>query len=723
MAEGGAAPGDLGALLTPVSIGSLRIPHRVVMGAMHMGTEAEPDAGEQLAAFYRERALGGAGLIVTGGWAVSREGAAGPGYGLVNEDSGAAALELVAGSVRGTGATIALQLFHAGRYASGEGFGVQPVAPSEVPSRVSRALPRALSGEEVWAAVEDFGRAAARAVELGFGAVEVMGSEGYLVDQFLSPLTNRREDEWGGDPERRMRFGLELAGAVRAAVGPEFPLIFRITGAELMPGGRELPEVAAFAEALAAAGVDAINVGVGWHESPVPTVQGPVPPGVWFPWASEIKRAVGGAAQVIAGNRVNRLEDAAALLAGEEVDLVSMSRPFLADPEIVARGRDGRPVDLCIACNQACIDRSLVDGHVSCLVNPRAGYEREFPLPGDESGCPRYAGTTATGEGEGGSAAPDAAGRSFAVIGGGPAGLEAARSLARLGAAVTLFEAEAELGGQFRYARLVPGKEDYGGTIAYFERELPRLGVEVELGRAIADCEADAELLGGFDGVVLASGVLPRRVEIPRIEGTPVLDYAEAFTRGVGDAASVAIIGAGGIGVDLAHFLTHPEDAADFLTTYATEPPPARGKARAAVSLPRSGPGGRTSRGNPRRVTLMRRTGRVGTRIGRTTRWVWLDALKRAGVETRTGLSYRRIGPEGVEIESEDGAVELIAAERVVIAAGQERNDALVPMLERVGVPFRVVGGAEDAAELNAVRAFATGLRAAYDLAGQPPHA
>jgi 2,4-dienoyl-CoA reductase (NADPH2) len=699
-----AEPADLGPALTPAAIGSLQLPHRIVMGAMHMGTEAEPDAGEQLAAFYRERALGGAGLIVTGGWAVSREGAAGPGYGLVNEDAGAAVLELVAGSVRGTGAAIALQLFHAGRYASGEGLGVQPVAPSAVPSRVSRAVPRELSGEEVWAAVEDFGRAAARAVELGFGAVEVMGSEGYLVDQFLSPLTNRRDDEWGGDAERRLRFGVAVAEAVRAAVGAEFPLIFRLTGAELMPGGRELPEVLMFAEALAAAGVDAINVGVGWHESPVPTVQGPVPPGVWVPWASEIKRAVGAGVPVIAGNRVNRLEDAAALLASEPIDLVSMSRPFLADPELVARSRDGRPIDLCIACNQACIDRSLVDAHVSCLVNPRAGYEREYPLPNGPMG--RKVLYTETFR---------PIGRSFAVIGGGPAGLEAARSLARLGARVRLFEAGKEIGGQFRYARLVPGKEDYGGTIEFFERELPRLGVEVELEREIG--EGDAELLGEFDGIVLATGVVPRQVEIPGLEDAASLDYAEAFEQGVGDARSVAIVGAGGIGVDLAHFLTHPEDGVDFLATYSTEPPPTRGKARGANSLPRAGRAGRSSRGNPPRVTVTRRNGRVGAGIGRTTRWVWLDALKRAGVETRTGLSYRRVTDAGVEIETDDGERELVAAERVVIAAGQERNDALVPLLDRVGVPYRVVGGAEDAAELNAVRAFATGLRAAYELA------
>jgi 2,4-dienoyl-CoA reductase (NADPH2) len=725
---GDGGPPDLGAVFEAGAIGSLRLPHRVVMGAMHMGTEAEPDAGEQLAAFYRERALGGAGLIVTGGWAVSREGAAGPGYGLIGSDEGARALEQVAGSVRGTGAAIALQLFHAGRYASGEGFGVQPVAPSEVPSRVSRAVPRELSGEEIWEAVADFGRAAARAVELGFGAVEVMGSEGYLVDQFLSPLTNRREDEWGGDAERRLRFGVELARAVREAVGPEFPVVFRMTGAELMPGGRELPEVLGFARALAASGVDALNIGVGWHESPVPTVQGPVPHGAWMPWAGEVARAVsaggdgGGGVPVIGGNRVNRLVQAATLLREEAIEFVSMSRPFLADPELVARGRDGRPLDVCIACNQACIDRSLVDAHVSCLVNPRAGYEREFPLP--EHSEDAGAGEGAWGsmgrfpahmsrnrpvdrEGPGEAGGPPR----FVVIGGGPAGMEAARSLARLGGRVRLVEAGGELGGQFRLARLVPGKEDYGGTIEFFERELPRLGVEVELGRAVG--EEDAELMAGCDGVVLATGVVPRRVDVPGADDSAVLDYHQAFEQGVSGAASVAILGAGGIGVDLAHFLTHPENGSDFFANYPTEPPPTRGKARAANSPP---PGPRNT---APRVTIMRRNGRVGTGIGRTTRWVWLDALKRAGVETRTGLSYSRIGPEGVEIETEDGARELIAAERVVVAAGQERNDALVPLLERVGVPFRVVGGAADAAELNAVRAFAEGLRAAYDLFGR----
>ncbi len=733
--------GRLANVFTPVRIGALELPHRIVMGSMHMGIEAEPDAGERLAAFYRERALGGAGLIVTGGWAVSADGAADGGYGLIDSDASAAALERISASACETEGSIALQLFHAGRYALADGPG-EVVAPSPIASRVSRAEPRALDTDEVWDVIAEFAAAARRARELGFAAVEVMGSEGYLVDQFLSPSTNRREDSWGGDAERRMRFGIELAGAVRAAVGPDFPVIFRMTGAELMPEARPFAEVEAFAVALVAAGVDALNIGVGWHESAAPTVQGAVPVGAWMPWAAAIRGAVNAtpgdgitgtaatsagmaAVPVIAGNRVNRVEDAESLLGGGAdggggVDLISMSRPFLADPRIVEKARQGQATNVCISCNQACIDRSLSAGHVSCLVNPRAGFEREFPDPGSA----RTAGAPAV--------------KRFAVVGGGPAGLEAARALASLGAQVQLFEAGPELGGQFRLARLVPGKEDYGATISYFEEELERLGVVVHLGRELSEDHAD--LLADLDGVILATGVLPRRVDIPGTEAAHVVDYVEAFESGIGDAERVAIIGGGGIGVDLAHTLTHVE-AADpigaFYETHGAVPPPAPSGVPSGhiatlshTAMEASAPSGvgnrrlvsvshtgRTSGGRPG-VTVMRRSGRIGAGIGRTTRWVWLDALKRAGVETRTGLRYRRITAEGVEIETDAGDRETIAADRVVIAAGQERNDGLRPLLERLEVPHRVVGGAENPSELNAVRAFADGLRAAHDLAG-----
>jgi 2,4-dienoyl-CoA reductase (NADPH2) len=672
-------------IFTPTEIGGLRLPHRIVMGSMHLCLEGSDDAGERLAAFYRERAQGGAGLIVTGGWAVSPDGAADASYGILSEPGGlkgrrststAAALERVAASTAGTEASIALQLFHAGRYALADSPG-EVVAPSAIASRISRVEPRVLGEEEVWDVVAQFAAGAALAKELGFAAVEVMGSEGYLVDQFLSPVTNRRDDSWGGDAEGRMRFGVEVAAAVREAVGDGFPVLFRMTGAELMPESRPWEEVEAFAAALVAAGVDGLNVGVGWHESAVPTVQGAVPVGAFVPWAEGLKAA--STVPVIAGNRINRLEDAGEILAAEGIDMVSMSRPFLADPRIMEKGRGGGAVNVCISCDQACIDRSIVGEHVSCLVNPRSGYEVDFPVAKR---------TTAR----------------FVVIGGGPAGLEAARALATLGAEVRLYEARDELGGQFRWARKVPGKEDYGATISYFESELRRLGVHLHLGHELG--EGDADLIADCAGVVLATGVHPRAVDIPGSSLPHVVDYADAFESGLGDARSVAIVGAGGIGVDLAHLLTHERD--DFFGRYGVEVP--RGVRNLAIAeVPNTA--------SPA-VTLMKRSGRVGSGIGRTTRWVWLDALKHAGVQTRTGLSYRRITPEGIEIELEDGNVETIAADRVVIAAGQERRDGLRPLLERLEVPHRVVGGALNPSELNAVRAFGDGLRAAYELAG-----
>jgi 2,4-dienoyl-CoA reductase (NADPH2) len=676
-------------IFTPTRIGGLRLPHRIVMGSMHLCMEGLDDAGERLAEFYRERALGGAGLIVTGGWAVSADAAADASYGVVGTEAARRSLRLVAEATAGTEASIALQLFHAGRYALADSPG-EVVGPSAIASRVSRVEPRELGEDEVWDVVAQFAAGAALAKELGFAAVEVMGSEGYLVDQFLSPVTNRREDSWGGEGERRMRFGIEVATAVRDAVGADFPVLFRMTGAELMPESRPWEEVEAFAEALVAAGVDALNVGVGWHESPVPTVQGTVPSGAFVPWAEGLKGSITGTAAtsaamaavpVIAGNRINRLKDAEAVLAGGVVDLVSMSRPFLADPWIVEKGRRGGAVNVCISCDQACVDRSIVGEHVSCLVNPRSGYEVDFPV-----------------------GPSPAAKKRFAVIGGGPAGLEAARALATLGAEVRLYESRDELGGQFRWARTVPGKEDYGSTISYFESELRRLGVHLHLGHEVG--EDDADLIADCVGVVLATGVHPRAVDIPGASLPHVVDYGEAFESGLGDARSVAIVGGGGIGVDLAHLLTHEPD--DFFSRYGVELPSAVGN---------SGMDEVSNHGRPA-VTLMRRSGRIGSGIGRTTKWVWLDALKHAGVQTRTGLSYRQITAEGIEVELEDGGAELIAADRVVIAAGQERRDELRGLLERLEVPHRVVGGALNPSELNAVRAFGDGLRAAYELAG-----
>ncbi|HTP21792.1 MAG TPA: FAD-dependent oxidoreductase [Solirubrobacteraceae bacterium] len=648
------------------AIGLLALPHRIVMGSMHLGLEGIDDGGAALAAFYRERASGGAGLIVTGGSAVSRVGAGGRNYSFVNEDADAEKLSGVAAAVHGAGGLVLLQLFHAGRYAYEASFGLTPVAPSPVYSRYSRCEPRELSGAEVLATIEDFARGARRARELGFDGVEIMGSEGYLIDQFLAPVTNLRDDEWGGDPERRMRFPLAVATAVREAAGPGQAIVFRMSGASFVEGGGTQGDVRELARSLAAEGaIDAINVGMGWHESRVPTVQALVPHGAWRPWARAIREAVD--VPVIASNRINTVALAEDVLASGDADFVSMARPFLADPEIVAKARDRRKLNICIACNQACIDRSIFDKRVSCLVNPRAGYELELAAHAAQT-C------------------------AVAVVGGGPAGMEAARALASAGHSVELFEASDRLGGQFRMACRIPGKEDFARTIEYFECELERLGVTVRLETPVRDPAA----LNGFDAAVIATGVVPRPVGLPGADLPHVVSYAELLRAGGVWGESVAIIGAGGIGVDVAHLVSHHN--VDFYAAYGLEPP---------GSSPRE-----PARSRGGRVTLMRRGSRVGERIGPSTRWAVVQELRMAGVEILTGVAYERIEPGSVIIHGADGAERRVEADTVVIAAGQEPETALASSLASAAPPHVVIGGAAGAAELDAERAFREGARA-----------
>jgi 2,4-dienoyl-CoA reductase (NADPH2) len=659
------------------SIGTLRLPNRIIMGSMHLGIEGD---GSALAAFYAERARGGAGLIVTGGSCVNRAGAGGRNYSFVNERAGAKPLREAADAVHEAGGRIALQLFHAGRYAFLSSFGLQPVAPSAVPSRFSPDQPHALTTPEILETIRDFAAGAARARELGYDAVEVMASEGYLINQFLSPVTNRRDDEWGGDFERRMRFPRTVLRAIRASVGADFPVVFRISGADLMADSTSPQETLAFARALADDGVDALNVGIGWHESAIPTVQHLVPSGIWVRYAAAVKAAVG-KLPVIASNRINSLAAADAVLAAGSVDFISMARPFLADAQIVAKAARGQTdlVNTCIACNQACIDRSLLDAPVSCMVNPRAGRELDFP---ERPAAPRVVGR-------------------FAVIGGGPAGMESARALAELGHRVELFEAADELGGQFRMARRIPGKRDFGETIRYFTNELQRLGVALRLNTRVTDVSG----LRDWDGVVLATGVIPRGVAIPGNDLPHVVSYADVLLRDCSVGDRVAIIGAGGIGVDVAHFLGFGEAAVDESTRFLYEQ---------GLAAPADGALLVTGRKN---IALMRRGRTIGEGIGKTTRWAVLLALRLAGVETFPNVSYVAIDAGGVRVRDADGNAKTIAADTVIVAAGQERNDALLEPVRALRIPFRVVGGAKDASELNAVRAFDEGLRAAYELA------
>ncbi len=656
----------------PGRIGPLELPHRIVMGSMHLGLESLDPDGRMLAAFYAERAAGGAALIVTGGSAVSRVGAGGVSYSFINEEAEAAKLAAIPPAVHAAGGRVLLQLFHAGRYAFEKSFGLQPVAPSAVFSPYSRCEPRALSEEEILETIDDFARGAARAVELGFDGVEIMGSEGYLLSQFMAPVTNLREDGWGGDLEGRMRFPLAVAAAVRAAVGADGAVIHRISGADLVPGGASVEEVIALARLLAAGPVDALNVGIGWHESRVPTVQSGVPHGAWAPWAAAVRAAVG--VPVIASNRVNTAALADALVAGGTADFVSMARPFLADPLLVRRSREGgRRVNVCIACNQ-CIDASIFDRRVSCAVNPRAGHEL--------------------------AAGVDGGGARIAVVGGGPAGMEAARALAADGFRVRLLDAADSLGGQFRMACRIPGKEDFGATGQYFADELERLGVEVRLG-----ARADPEALADFDGVVLATGVVPRALplagsELPHVLSYPQLLLADDPHALVGER--VAIIGAGGIGTDIAHLLTVGSES--FYERYGLQLPV--GQMHTPVRICPTGPTRR-----PTQVTLMRRSGRIGDGVGASTRWVVVAELQRAGVELLTGVHYERIEPDAVVV-AVDGTERRIPADTVVIAAGQEPERSLAAELERRGQPHVLIGGAAGADHLDAGRAFRDGFDA-----------
>jgi 2,4-dienoyl-CoA reductase (NADPH2) len=667
-------------LLAPLDLGHVTLPNRVIMGSMHTGLEDHAGDFPKLAAYFAERARGGAGLMVTGGFAPNLEGTLYPMASKLTTRREARQHRQVTEAVHEAGGLIALQILHAGRYS----YTPWCVSASSVKSPISKFRPRALGDRGVRRQIRSFARAGRLAREAGYDGVEVMGSEGYLINQFLAPRTNRRTDRWGGTPENRRRFAVETVRAVREAVGPDFIVIYRISVLDLVEDGQTWDEVTALAREVEAAGASILNLGIGWHEARVPTIVTSVPRAAFTSYAARLKEHV--SVPVVATNRINMPEVAESVLAQGGADLVSLARTFLADPDWVRKSAESRAdeINTCIACNQACLDHTFVSKRATCLVNPRAAYETELVL------------------------APTRTVKKVAVVGAGPAGLAAATTLAERGHEVELFEARDHVGGQFDIAMRIPGKEEFAETIRYFTRRLDLTGVKVHLERRV---DADELVAGGYDEVVVATGVEPRVPDIPGVDHPMVMTYAE-LVRGERTAGSrVAVVGAGGIGVDVSEYLTTAHSATLDLDAWRSEwgvGDPA--ETRGGLTRPHPEP-------SPRQVVLLQRKATsIGKGLGKTTGWVHRAALRAKGVEHVTGVAaYERIDDEGLHVRlGADGAERrTFAVDTVVLCTGQESLRGLADELSARGVTTHLIGGADVALEIDAKRAIRQGTEVA----------
>jgi 2,4-dienoyl-CoA reductase (NADPH2) len=665
-------------LFAPLDLGFVALRNRIVMGSMHTGLEDRARDYPKLAAYFAERARGGVGLIVTGGIAPNVAGWIGPFAGKLSSRREVARHRLVADAVHAEGGRVCMQILHAGRYA----YHPLLVAPSRLKAPINRFTPRELSPQGIENQIEDFARCAALAREAGYDGVEIMGSEGYLLNQFVSPRTNRRTDEWGGDLANRARFPLEVVRRVRARVGADFIIIYRISGLDLVSEGNPFEEALQLLSQLEAAGVTIFNTGIGWHEARIPTIGGMVPRAA-FSWVTaRLKQAT--RLPVIATNRINDPAVAEKLLQQGSADLVSMARPLLADPEIANKAASGREAEIntCIACNQACLDRIFSGKNATCLVNPRAARETELVL------------------------SPVSVAKRVCVVGAGPAGLACAVAAAERGHSVTLFEQDGEIGGQFRYAREVPGKEEFRETLRYFNTRLRMLRVDVRFGTTATSATFARER---FDEVVIAAGVRPRVPQIPGIEHPNVISYPDLLSGRREAGARVAIVGAGGIGFDVATYLT-AHRAADVETAtreYCAE---------WGIDMQLRVPGGLLPRpkapASGRKIYLLqRKASRLGATLGRTTGWAHRMALQAHGVEMRGGVTYERIDDRGLHIVGPTGP-EVLEVDSIIICAGQESQTELATGLPS-GIRVRVIGGALKAAELDAERAIREGTELA----------
>ena len=668
-------------LLAPLDLGFTTLRNRSLMGSMHTGLEERPNGFERMAAYFAERAKGGVGLIVTGGIGPNEEGSVGKGAAKLTTPEEAEHHTVVTKAVHEAGGKICMQILHAGRYA----YTPDLVSASAVRAPINPFTPKELDEEGIEKQINDFVNCAKLAQQAGYDGVEIMGSEGYFINQFLVSHVNKRTDRWGGSYKNRMRLPVEIVRRVREGVGANFIIIYRLSMLDLIEDGSTWDEVVMLAKAVEKAGATIINTGIGWHEARIPTIATKVPRGAFTKVTAKLKGEV--SIPLVTTNRINTPEVADQVLADGDADMISMARPFLADPEFVLKAAEGRAdeINTCIGCNQACLDHTFGGKLTSCLVNPRACHETEL----------NYIPTTQV--------------KKLAVVGAGPAGLAAATIAAERGHSVTLFDSADEIGGQFNIAKRIPGKEEFYETLRYFSKMISKHGVELALGKRVT-----AEDLKDFDEVILATGIVPRTPEIPGIDHAKVISYLDAILerKPVGD--KVAVIGAGGIGFDVSEFITHAGESPSmnndvFWKEWGIDPAiEARGGIKGVQAHPHP----------PARdvFLLQRKDTKVGSGLGKTTGWIHRTGLKNKQVKMLNSVSYEKIDDQGLHVRVADGVPQVLPVDTIIVCAGQEPLRELQAGIESLGKPVHLIGGADVAAELDAKRAIDQGARLAAAL-------